>query len=133
MRALVMAVVGAVVIFAVAVLLPSGSRAGLDSAGLRADSLIVMNEDSYGCQSASRFAEAVTHQSKKEITAWRRIVDDRPACFNEKDVSAKQTWVVLRIDDSAMQIVRANDRAGQSYWTATRWGLLAQKRGEARD
>lgn len=127
MRALVMALVGVVVIVVVGLLLPSGSRTGVDSAGLRADSLIVMNEDSYGCESPSRFAEAVTHQSNKEITAWRRIVDDRPACFNERDAGAKGKWVVLHINDTAMQIVRADDRAGRSYWTATRWGLLAQK------
>ena len=131
MRALVMALVGIVVIIVVAIFLP-GSRSGGDSAGMKADSLIVMNEDSHGCESPSRFAEAVTHQSNKEVTAWRRIVDDRPTCFNERDTGAKQKWVILHINDTAMQIVRADDRAGRSYWTATRWGLLAQKRTEVR-
>lgn len=132
MRATLTILAGVLVIVVFGLLFPNGSEVEADPAELKVNSLVTMKEYAYGCESPLKFADAVAHQANKETTAWRRIVDDRLTCFNERDSGAKQKWVVLRIDRTAMQIARADDRAGRSYWTAVRWGLVPRKPNEMR-
>lgn len=105
--------------------------------GLKADQYVVLKSSAYGCQYPSKFAEAIEHHNRDELTAWAKIVTDVPYCFSANDFSPSQRWVVLQIRGSAMEIgfASASDYSrlakvdnkfkwDQKFWTLAEWGNL---------
>lgn len=115
------------------------SEAGLSAARnpneLKADDVVAMGDDSYGCESQSQLAQALEHRNKSELTAWAKIVNNNPWCFYSPNLKAGQTWTVLQIDGAVMQIGQTTlaqyeldpSRHKRSYWTATKWGSKASR------
>jgi hypothetical protein len=74
--------------------------------------------------------EAIKHRENGEFSAWARIVDNAPYCFNGASQKVGQTWTVLQIKGDTMQIALTTARQYEmdksreqyAYWTATRWG-----------
>lgn len=73
---------------------------------LRADQDVVMDQNSYGCESPSRFSKALEHRQKGEMHARSSIVTDKPACFYGAGLNAGQTWTVMQIRGDTMLIAQ---------------------------
>lgn len=127
----------AIVFFVLAGCGPSESElaAARNPNGLKADDVVAMVDESYGCESQSKFAQALEHRNKSEMNAWAKIVSNKPWCFSASNLKAGQTWTVLQIDGAIMQISQTTlaqyeidpSRHNHSYWTATKWGAKASR------
>jgi len=113
---------------------PTETAAATPETPLRADDVVRMSHDSFGCEFESKFAEAVTHYTHKEMSAWARIVNDAPWCFSGIDLKSGQTWTILQVSGSTIQIAQTTvaqyemdpTRYKHAYWTAAFWATKVQ-------
>lgn len=103
----------------------------LNPRGVRADDVVTMAPESYGCDDQERFGQAIYRDLRREHALWSEVLGYGPACFYGRDLKPGQEFTVLTVEGALMLVAQRTvsqrasdpDRFGHRYWTSTRWGL----------